>query len=35
MSLKATPTITWNNPANIIYGTALNSTQLNAVHRIM
>ena len=28
---KTTPTITWNNPADIIYGTALSSTQLNAV----
>ena len=28
--LKATPTITWNNPADIIYGTALSATQLNA-----
>ena len=28
---KATPTITWSNPADIIYGTALNGTQLNAV----
>jgi len=27
---KSTPTITWRNPADIIYGTALNSTQLNA-----
>ena len=27
---KSTPTITWSNPADIIYGTALNSTQLNA-----
>ena len=27
---KATPTITWNNPADITYGTALNGTQLNA-----
>ena len=27
---KATPTITWNNPANITYGTALSGTQLNA-----
>ena len=27
---KITPTITWSNPANITYGTALNSTQLNA-----
>jgi PGF-pre-PGF domain-containing protein len=26
---KASPTITWNNPADIVYGTALNSTQLN------
>lgn len=29
--LKATPTITWNNPADITYGTALGGTQLNAV----
>ncbi|MBL8208374.1 MAG: hypothetical protein JNM09_29350, partial [Blastocatellia bacterium] len=28
--VKATPTITWNNPANITYGTALSDTQLNA-----
>ena len=27
---KATPVIAWNNPANIIAGTALSSTQLNA-----
>ena len=27
---KATPTITWSNPADIIYGTALGGTQLNA-----
>jgi uncharacterized repeat protein (TIGR01451 family) len=27
---KATPTITWNNPANIVYGTALGAAQLNA-----
>src|SRR5207247_10592103 len=27
---KATPTITWSNPANIAYGTALSGTQLNA-----
>jgi gliding motility-associated-like protein len=27
---KATPTVTWNNPANITYGTALSATQLNA-----
>ncbi len=29
-SSKITPTITWNNPASIIYGTALSGTQLNA-----
>ena len=28
---RSTPTITWSNPANITYGTALSSTQLNAV----
>ena len=27
---QAAPTITWNNPANITYGTALSATQLNA-----
>ena len=27
---KATPTLTWANPAAITYGTALSSTQLNA-----
>ena len=27
---KATPTVTWNNPANITYETALDVTQLNA-----
>ena len=27
---RATPTITWSNPANITYGTPLSSTQLNA-----
>ena len=27
---KATPTITWNNPANINSGTALGATQFNA-----
>ena len=27
---KATPTITWSNPASIIYGTQLGATQLNA-----
>jgi hypothetical protein len=28
--LKATPTITWPTPAEIVYGTALSATQLNA-----
>ena len=28
--LQATPTITWSNPANIVYGTALSATQLDA-----
>src|SRR5438128_1801947 len=28
--LKATPTITWTTPADIVYGTALSNTQLNA-----
>ena len=28
--LKATPTVTWANPADITYGTALSATQLNA-----
>ncbi len=28
--IQATPTITWNNPADIIYGTALSGTQLDA-----
>ena len=27
---KATPTVTWANPAAIVYGTALSATQLNA-----
>src|SRR4029077_9591233 len=27
---KATPTITWPTPANIVYGTTLSATQLNA-----
>ena len=26
----ATPTVTWTNPADVVYGTALSSTQLNA-----
>lgn len=29
--LKYTPTIIWDNPADIIYGTAMSSIQLNAV----
>src|SRR5439155_8889963 len=28
--VKATPVITWSNPADIIFGTALDGTQLNA-----
>ena len=28
---KSIPTITWSNPADIVYGTPLSSTQLNAV----
>ena len=27
---KATPVITWATPADIVYGTALGATQLNA-----
>jgi hypothetical protein len=27
---KATPTVNWSNPADIVYGTALSGTQLNA-----
>jgi len=27
---QATPTITWANPASIVYGTALSATQLDA-----
>ena len=30
---KAIPIITWSNPADIIYGTALSGTQLNALFR--
>jgi len=32
---RATPTITWSNPADITYGTALSSTQLNAVASVL
>ena len=28
--LKITPVITWSNPADIVYGTALSTTELNA-----
>ena len=28
--LKATPTLTWPTPADIVYGTALSATQQNA-----
>src|SRR5207244_3563103 len=28
--LKATPSINWSNPANIVYGTPLSGAQLNA-----
>ncbi|MBT0895734.1 putative Ig domain-containing protein, partial [Geobacter hydrogenophilus] len=31
---KQTPVITWNNPAAITYGTALNATQLNATANV-
>jgi hypothetical protein len=31
---KATPIITWNNPANITYGTPLGPTQLNATANV-
>ena len=32
--VRATPVITWNNPANITYGTALSATQLNAIANV-
>src|SRR6185295_5743818 len=28
--LKAAPVVTWSTPADIVYGTALSATQLNA-----
>src|SRR5207253_7160434 len=31
---KATPVITWANPADIVYGTALGGTQLNATANV-
>ena len=32
---KATPTITWANPADIIFGSALSGTQLNATASVL
>ena len=32
--LKGTPTITWPTPADIVYGTALSATQLNATANV-
>ena len=32
--LKATSTITWSNPPNIVYGTPLSSTQLDAAANV-
>lgn len=32
--IKSDPTLTWNNPAPIVYGTALSSLQLNAVANV-
>jgi hypothetical protein len=31
---KATPVIAWSNPADIVYGAALGSTQLNAIANV-
>ena len=31
---QATPTITWSNPADITYGTALSGTQLDATANV-
>ena len=31
---RATPAITWNDPADIVYGTALSTTQLNATANV-
>ncbi len=30
-NIPITPTIIWSNPADIVYGTALSSTQLDAI----
>jgi hypothetical protein len=32
--MQAAPVITWSNPANIVYGTALSGTQLNATANV-
>ena len=32
---KATPTVTWANPAGITYGTALSATQLDATASVL
>jgi len=32
--IKANPIITWNNPTDIVYGTALGATQLNATANV-
>jgi hypothetical protein len=32
--LKATPAVTWNNPADIVFGTPLSGTQLNATANV-
>src|SRR6185295_9421255 len=32
--VKATPVITWTTPADIVYGTALSATQLNATANV-
>lgn len=33
--LKATPTISWNNPKDIVYGTILSSTQLDVTSSVL
>ena len=32
---KATPSISWNNPSDIVYGTTLSATQLNATSSVV
>ena len=34
VSIKAIPSISWSNPADVIYGTALSATQLNATSSV-